>query len=134
MECIGFALITDDVPRLRAFYEQILGCEAAGDDTHTELRSGGIPFVLYDKAASIADMAFAYDGGMGHGHTTLSFRVEDVDGEYERLTHQGVAFMTRPRTYPWGARSVHLRDPDGNIVTLVAPGLPENPVRPARDV
>lgn len=121
MECIGFGLITDDVPRLRAFYTGILGCTADGDDIHTEILSGGIPFVLYDKLASTRDMAFAYGDAMGHGHTTISFRVADVDAEYERLTQQGIPFMTKPHTYPWGARSVHLRDPDGNIVTLVTP-------------
>ena len=121
MECIGFGLITDDVSRLRAFYTGVLGCAAEGDDIHTEIQSGGVSFVLYDKAASVADMAFSYDGAMGHGHTTISFRVEDVDAEYARLSQMGIPFMTRPHTYPWGARSVHLRDPDGNIVTLVTP-------------
>lgn len=121
MVCIGFGLITEDVCRLREFYTQVLGCTAQGDDIHTEIQCGGLPFVLYDKAASMADMAFSYDDAMGHGHTTISFRVENVDAEYDRLTRMGVAFMTRPHTYPWGARSVHFRDPDGNIVTLVTP-------------
>lgn len=121
MVCMGFGLITDDVRRLREFYTKVLGCPAEGDDIHTEMRCEGIPFVLYDKAASVADMAFSYDDSMGHGHTTVSFRVEDVDAEYARLQQMGVVFMTRPHTYPWGARSVHFRDPDGNIVTLVTP-------------
>lgn len=121
MRCIGFGLITEDVPRLRTFYTQVLGCRAAGDDIHSEIQCEGMSFVLYDKAASIADMAFSYDDSMGHGHTTISFSVEDVDAEYARLQEMGIAFMTQPHTYPWGARSVHLRDPDGNIATLVTP-------------
>lgn len=121
MVCMGFGFITEDVARLRDFYTGVLDCGAQGDDIHTEVLCEGLPFVLYDKAASIADMGFSYDEAMGHGHTTISFRVEDVDAEYARLTQMGVAFMTRPHTYPWGARSVHFRDPDGNIVTLVTP-------------
>lgn len=121
MHCIGFGLITEDVGRLREFYQRVLNCRAEGDDTHTEIQCEGVPFVLYDKAASMADMAFSYDASLGHGYTTLSFRVEDVDAEYARLREMGVVFMTRPRTYPWGARSAHFRDPDGNIVTLVTP-------------
>lgn len=121
MVCIGFGLITEDVARLRAFYTEVLGCAAQGDDIHTEISSGGVGFVLYDRAASEADMAFVYGDGMGRGYTTISFRVEDVDAEYARLMGMGVAFMTAPKTYPWGARSVHLRDPDGNVVTLVTP-------------
>lgn len=121
MVCMGFGLITEDVCRLRAFYTKALGCSARGDDVHTEIMCEGLPFILYDKAASIADMAFSYEDSMGYGHTTISFRVEDVDGAYARLQEMGVMFMTQPHTYPWGARSVHFRDPDGNIVTLVAP-------------
>lgn len=121
MESIGFGLITENVPRLREFYIKVLGCPTAGDDIHTEIQCQGLPFVLYDKGASIADMRFSYDAHMGHGHTTLSFRVDDVDAEYARLKEGSIAFMTQPHTYPWGARSVHFRDPDGNIVTLVTP-------------
>ena len=121
MDCVGFGLITQDVRRLRAFYTEVIGCSANGDDIHTEILCGGVPFVIYDKAASMADMAFSYDDTMGHGHTTISFRVGDVDAEYARLSQQGVVFMTQPHTYPWGARSVHFRDPDGNIVSLVTP-------------
>lgn len=110
MTCIGFGLITENVARLRAFYTQVLKCPTAGDDTHAEIQCKGTHFVLYDKAASIADMAFSYDAAMGHGHATLSFSVPDVDAEYARLTQMGFSFMTQPQTYPWGARSVHLRD------------------------
>lgn len=119
MVCMGFGLITQDVRRLRDFYTALLGCFAQGDDVHAQIQCEGMPFVLYDKAASIADMAFSYDEAMGHGHTTISFCVADVDAEYARLKQSGFAFMTKPHTYPWGARSVHLRDPDGNIVVLV---------------
>lgn len=121
MVCMGFGLITENVRRLRDFYTNVLGCPAQGDDIHTEIACEGTPFVLYDKAASIADMGFSYDANMGHGHTTISFRAADVDAEYVRLQQMGVKFMTQPHTYPWGARSVHFRDPDGNIVTLVTP-------------
>lgn len=121
MICMGFGLITGDVKRLRDFYTRILGCAAEGDDTHTEIQCEGCSFTLYDKGASITDMAFSYSETMGYGHTTISFCVKDVDFEYERLQLMGVAFMTKPHTYPWGARSVHFRDPDGNIVTLVTP-------------
>ena len=121
MVCMGFGLITGNVRRLAAFYTEVLRCPAKGDDIHTEIKCEGLSFVLYDKAAAIADMAFSFADSMGYGHTAISFRVEDVDAEYARLRQLGVALMTRPHTYPWGARSVHFRDPDGNIVTFVTP-------------
>jgi catechol 2,3-dioxygenase-like lactoylglutathione lyase family enzyme len=54
--------------------------------------------------------------GAGYGSFTIGFEVEDVDEEYERLKTLGVRFVKLPATYPWGARSVWFRDPDGNIV------------------
>jgi catechol 2,3-dioxygenase-like lactoylglutathione lyase family enzyme len=42
--------------------------------------------------------------------------VEDVDTQYERLKALGVTLIKLPATYPWGARSVWFRDPDGNII------------------
>lgn len=121
MVCMGFGLITEDVRRLREFYTEVLRCPAEGDDVHTEIQCEGLSFVLYDKAASMTDMAFIYEENMGHGHTTISFRVDNIDEEYARLTAMGIGFMTQPHTYPWGARSAHFRDPDGNIVTIVTP-------------
>ncbi len=75
--------------------------------------------LMSKKAAAISDMAFAFEETTGHGYTTISFGVPDVDAEYERLRALDIEFMTEPHTYPWGNRSVHFRDPDGNIVTLV---------------
>lgn len=124
MKCMGFGLITEDVRRLREFYSMVLGCSSEGDDTHTLMLCDGQSFVLYDKGASITDMSFSYDETTGHGYTTISFGVEDVDLEYDRLKAMGIIFMTEPRTYPWGARSVHFRDPDGNIVSLLTPPQP----------
>ena len=119
----GICLITENVARMRAFYQTVLQCGASGDDIHTEILSQGMPFVLYDRAASERDMLFTYPEHAGYGHTTLSFRVQDVDREYARLSALGISFMTKPKDYPWGARSVHFRDPDGNIITFVRPPL-----------
>ncbi len=119
MKCMGFGLITEDVHRLRTFYTELLGCTAEGDDIHTEIHSEGLSFVIYDKAAALADMGISFAEIMGHGYTTISFEVDDVDAEYVRLKVLGIEFMTQPHTYPWGSRSVHFRDPDGNIVTLL---------------
>ncbi len=49
------------------------------------------------------------------------FRVDDVDKEFDRLKKIIKEFMTIPTTYPWGARSLQFRDPDGNIIDFVTP-------------
>ncbi len=66
-------------------------------------------------------MGFRFDQYHGTGLFTFSFLVGDVDAEYERLTslHMNIDFVAVPTTYPWGARSMHFRDLDGNIVCFV---------------
>ena len=51
----------------------------------------------------------------------FSFIVEDIDAEYERLMalNMDIEFVAVPTTYPWGARSMHFRDLDGNLVCFI---------------
>ena len=38
---------------------------------------------------------------------------------YETLAARGVDFVGPPEKQPWGGVLAHLRDPDGNILTLL---------------
>lgn len=118
MKFSGVCIITTDVPRLARFYEAILKTTSEGDEIHTEIKTDGAGLAIYSKAAAESDMLFAFGKYWGSGNFTVSFMVDDVDAEYERLKALNVDFVTSPKTYPWGARSVHFRDPDGNIVTF----------------
>ncbi len=118
MRFTGVALITRDVPALVRFYEAVLQVTAEGDDVHAELRVEGAGLAIYSQAAAEGDMGFDFRVHNGTGKLSLIFQVEDVDAEYARLQGLGVEFVTTPTTHPWGARSMHFRDPDGNIVAF----------------
>lgn len=49
----------------------------------------------------------------------VSLEVDDIDAAYETLTRRGVAFLAAPERQPWGGTLAHLRDPDGNVLTLL---------------
>ena len=115
MKFTGVCLVTDSVPVLVQFYTKVLGCQADGDDHHAEFAMGGVSLSIFTRQG-MEDMAPGSMQGAGQGGFTLGFEVEDVDQEYERLKGLGVTFVKLPATYPWGARSVWFRDPDGNIV------------------
>ena len=112
----GVTLITEDVVALSEFYSQVLQAESEGGEVHAEIKTQGAGLVIYARSAAERDMGFCFEEHNGVGKMTLSFTVEDVDAEYERLQAIGVTFETQPTTYPWGNRAVHFRDPDGNIV------------------
>jgi predicted enzyme related to lactoylglutathione lyase len=109
-------LITEDVTTLTKFYEFILHVKAEGDHVHAIIQTEGAGLAIYSKKAAESDMKFDFSRYWGSGNITLSFNVDDIDVEYERLKAFDAEFVTIPTTYPWGVRSVHFRDPDGNII------------------
>lgn len=51
----------------------------------------------------------------------VSLQVPDLDATYARLVERGVEFLEPPARQAWGGVLAHLRDPDGNVVTLLGP-------------
>jgi predicted enzyme related to lactoylglutathione lyase len=49
----------------------------------------------------------------------VSLEVGDIAGTYEQLLGKGVTFEGPPERQPWGGILAHLRDPDGNVLTLL---------------
>jgi uncharacterized glyoxalase superfamily protein PhnB len=113
-------IITQDVRRLRDFYQNVLQALAEGDDSFVEFSLQGSKLSLC-SAQLMEEMASGSTPMSGHGNCVLEFEVEDVDQEYRRLKQLAVTIVKPPTTQPWGLRSVWLRDPDGNIVNFYAP-------------
>ncbi len=54
----------------------------------------------------------------------LIFEAADLDSTVEALRARGVQFVTELQERPdWGIRTVHLRDPDGNLIEINSPLL-----------
>jgi len=106
--------VTNDVLRLRAFYETVFSGKAEGDEWHSTLRIGGLHMVFLLENNS----DFYYEYANGASNTVLNFNVDDTDTEYQRLLSLGVEPHTKPTTHPWGARSFQFKDPDGNIINF----------------
>src|SRR5262245_19946909 len=49
----------------------------------------------------------------------VSLQVADIVATYKFLVARGVEFVGPPEKHSWGGVLAHLRDPDGNILTLV---------------
>lgn len=113
----GICLITPDVPRLSAFYRDILQVEMEGDATHVELFTQGAGMAIF-STQGMEGLAPGSMQGAGHGSFTIEFQVESADAEFERLKKSGVTIIKPPTSYPWGRRAVWFRDPDGNIVNF----------------
>lgn len=115
----SICLITNDVPRLRLFYETVLRVSPEGDDTFTSFALPGATLALFGEA-DMERMAAGSTLGIGRGACALEIEVEDVDDEHGRLLALDAVIVKPPTTQPWGSRSVWFRDPDGNLVNFFA--------------
>jgi predicted enzyme related to lactoylglutathione lyase len=110
--------ITEDVLRLRAFYEAIFDSTAEGDEVHSFLVAGGVTFTFDYVAPLQENSVFHYVTAGGTNNVIVGFNVDDVDSEYQRLLPLGAEMLNQPTTHPWGARSFQFKDPDGNILNF----------------
>ena len=101
-------LLTNDVPRLTAFYKKLLEIEnGSEDDLHQFLITEGTTLSIYN------------DGTVKNNQNQnicLAFTVEDIDKEYEKLLSFGARIIEPPAERPWGAVNMSFYDPDNNVL------------------
>lgn len=126
MDIVSVRIITADVARLVAFYEQITGIPlTVYTPDFAELIS---PTTTLAIGSTRTLQLFGGDVARpADNHTAIiELRVDDVDAEYRRLAGViGTALVQEPTTMPWGNRSLLFRDPDGNLINFFTPVTPE---------
>jgi predicted enzyme related to lactoylglutathione lyase len=121
MNFVSIRVITDDVKGLAGFYAQVTGLSPRwGNDEFAELVTPAGTLAIASTATIARFGANAARAADNHS-VIIEFRVDDVDGEYERLQALSVDFVTEPTTMPWGNRSLQFRDPDGNLINFFTP-------------
>jgi catechol 2,3-dioxygenase-like lactoylglutathione lyase family enzyme len=118
---VSVRVITGDVARLVAFYEQATGVPAEWSTPEfAELVTPAGTLAVAGEA-TVALFGAGSAEPAANRSVILEFRVADVDAAYARLSALGCPFVQVPTTMPWGNRSVLLRDPDGNLVNFFTP-------------
>jgi predicted enzyme related to lactoylglutathione lyase len=124
MNLVSLRIITGDVARLVAFYEQVTGVRAQwATPVFAELRTAAGTLAL---AGTETVPLFAPGSARpAHNHSVIvEFLVDDVDAVHKTLIDSGLEVVTEPTTMPWGNRSLLFRDPDGNLVNFFTPVTP----------
>jgi lactoylglutathione lyase len=110
-------LYVRDLDRAVAFYQDAVGLPLRlRRSGYAEFATANLKFALYERdllPGLVGDEA----ASSGPASETL-FLVADVDAEAERLRRAGLTILSGPTDRPWGHRTVHLLDPDGNVVEL----------------
>lgn len=113
-------LVTENVPALARFYEEVLGIAPIGSEDYVEFRGSGSSLAISSKRSVDIFGAGAAEPAANRS-VILDFEVQNVDHERSRLEELVGKFVLEPTDQPWGSRSMLFRDPDGNLINFFSP-------------
>jgi lactoylglutathione lyase len=117
-------LFSRDIEAGVAFYRDLLGLRetfrtpAEGVLEHVEMAAGG--FTLGLGTVEAARRVHGMEHTPGAPAMAVVLWTDDVDATYARLVAAGAPTITEPHDTGNGNRNAVVRDPDGNLVELVA--------------
>lgn len=104
----------ESLGRSVSFYRDVLGLAVRIEgDGYVEFEMDNTKFSLFERS-KLPELIGREGGDPPCGE--IGFLVEDVDGEAERLKKLGVEILSGPVDRPWRERTLHIADPDGNVV------------------
>ncbi|OBJ09078.1 ring-cleaving dioxygenase [Mycobacterium sp. 1482292.6] len=106
----------ESLRRSVAFYRDVIGLQVRIEgDGYVEFHMENTKFALFERS-KLPELIGREGGNPPCGE--IGFVIDDVDAEAERLRGLGVEILTGPVDRPWRERTLHIADPDGNIVEL----------------
>lgn len=117
-----------DMNRARRFYEGLFKFEVMEHDGRfCAFRAGPDVLLLFTQGAS--DHPMPVNGGIipphntvGAGHFAFAISKNELETWREVLTEQGIQIESEV-SWDRGGNSIYFRDPDGNLIELVTPGI-----------
>ena len=113
----GVRVFVTDWEKALEFYSETLDMPiafAASEAGWAELDTGAAHLALERVDPSDAEAA-----DLTGRFVAVSLKVEDIQATYDELTARGVEFLGPPEEHSWGGVLAHLRDPEGNVLTLL---------------
>jgi catechol 2,3-dioxygenase-like lactoylglutathione lyase family enzyme len=116
---IGFVRVfVTDFGKSLDFYTKTLGMELDYTDKESwaQFKSGENVSLAIEKC----DPDHVEQGSKLVGRFVgVTLMVDEIEEQYKRLVGKGVEFTGRPEKQPWGGTLAHLKDLDGNVLTLM---------------
>ncbi len=119
------AIYAEDLDAALLFYRDLLGLEFVTQekDRHVFFRVGTSNMLLIFRAeTTLQGDHLPPHGAIGPSHFAFAILAESLPYWRQRLAQYGVA-IEKEVTWPTGSISLYFRDPAGNAVELLTPGL-----------
>ncbi|AJD30757.1 MULTISPECIES: VOC family protein [Clostridium] len=109
---------TDEIDRMRNFYNQVLGFRMKNDlGNYVEFENNGVRFAI-----CLRNVMQGYSNEYSKKSVGQSFELafpcqnpNDVDKSFKQLISMGAIPIHEPQDMPWNQRTALFADPDGNI-------------------
>jgi catechol 2,3-dioxygenase-like lactoylglutathione lyase family enzyme len=122
---IETAIYVDDLQAAENFYGKLLGLRIVGKERgrHVFFQVGGdcVLLAFLAEATLKGDMLPSH-GASGPGHFALGIEAKALDAWRQKLNGAGIS-IEKEVEWPRGGKSLYFRDPAGNSVELVTPGV-----------
>jgi catechol 2,3-dioxygenase-like lactoylglutathione lyase family enzyme len=119
------AVYADDLEKAERFYHDVLGLPVSGKEAgrHVFFAVGDRCMLLVFRAEAtlIGDHLPAH-GSQGSSHFALGIPRDELDAWRTHLQNCHVA-IEQEMSWPLGGHSLYFRDPAGNLVELITPGV-----------
>ncbi|MEX0727029.1 MAG: VOC family protein [Planctomycetaceae bacterium] len=117
-------LYVDDLDATVAFYRDLLGfpLHQLEPERHVFFRVGDTMLLAFLPDATEQGGALPPHGARGEGHVAFGIADEEREPWREKLIAAGIG-IELDYTWPRGGKSLYFRDPSGNLVELVTPGV-----------
>jgi catechol 2,3-dioxygenase-like lactoylglutathione lyase family enzyme len=119
------AIYVNDLQATETFYQTILGLRVIGKEPghHVFFQVGEASVLLAFRAeTTLKGDPLPAHGASGPGHFALGIEAESLDAWRKLLQGHGVS-IEKEVEWPRGGKSLYFRDPAGNLVELVTPGI-----------
>jgi lactoylglutathione lyase len=104
----------ESLERSMTFYRDVMGLKVRiHGDGYVEFEMDNTKFSLFERS-KLLELIGREPGTAPCGE--IGFIIDDVDTEAARLSRLGVEILMGPMNRPWGERTLHISDPDGNII------------------
>lgn len=125
LSVVETAIYVDDLDAAEDFYQRVLGLDVIfrEPDRHVFFRVGESNVLLaFNPHTTLTGDGLPPHGTTGPGHFALGIEMHSLDDWRERLVSHGVEIEAEVE-WPPGGKSIYFRDPAGNSVELVTPGV-----------
>jgi catechol 2,3-dioxygenase-like lactoylglutathione lyase family enzyme len=119
------AIYSSDLGAAERFYTDVLGLTLVGKEAgrHVFFQVGHQQVLLvFCPESTLGGDQLPAHGARGPGHVALGVPPEDLDLWRQRLVGHGVE-IEHELVWERGGRSLYFRDPAGNLIELVTPGI-----------